>query len=177
MTHKAQLPVNKAISEVTTSGVTRILPVIPTFGDIFYDDSLAQQFVVCMKHLLTPLVVTVLISGCSGKYGSEYEAKAACNEWRKKADVISITYEMRQASGHWNPSEGPPKDKYKTEVVKKDNRLCQPEEKTNQYLGIQHTFSKEDLERDGTHAGKRIVHDVEFGKGYENSKVVKHFRY
>ena len=127
-----------------------------------------------MKHLYPSLFIAVLISGCSGKYGSEYEAREACRGWRKKADVISITYEMRQPSGFWRPGDGNFKEKYKTEVVKKDNRLCQPEEKTNQYLGIQHTFTKEDLERDGTHAGKRFP---EFSKGYADSKVVKHFKY
>ena len=124
-----------------------------------------------MKHLLPSLFVAVLISGCSGKYGSEYEAKAACDEWEEKADFISFEYETVASGGY----EGI-KAVFESETIKKDNRECRNEVGNNQYLGIEYTFLKEDLEKDGTTL--RQYRDNEgFKYGYEDSKVVKYFKY
>ena len=75
-----------------------------------------------MKHYLPLLCVAVLIGGC-GKYQSQDEAKAACNQWREKYVEIEYTNKYRRGS---IPS-----------------RECVHDEVTRQYLGYEGSFTEE----------------------------------
>ena len=78
-----------------------------------------------MKRLLLPLLL-LMLSGC--KYGSEYEAKEACEKWTKKAK--SETIEI--------PFTNPPGYQYFPGTYKKQrfSRYCDNELRTKKVLGI-----------------------------------------
>ena len=79
-----------------------------------------------MRHLVIPLIAAISIptavqANWLGKYGSRYEALEACKSWIKKGKVYFIEYETYLG---WQKRE-------------QNNRRCQIESETNQFLGFE----------------------------------------
>ena len=97
-----------------------------------------------MKRLSVVILLLVLM-GCN--YPSRSQERTACNEWENKEETIRYRIEQRgeQSFG---------------------NRYCREEEKTNQYLGYEIPFAKQDK-----------VFTRNPWRAIDRGKVVKHFRY
>ena len=85
-----------------------------------------------MRYLLITLIAAISIptavqANWLGKYGSRYEALEACKSWIKKGKVYFIEYETYLG---WQ----------KREV---NNRRCQIESETNQFLGFEEVGVKD----------------------------------
>ena len=85
-----------------------------------------------MRYLLITLIAAISIptavqANWLGKYGSRYEALEACKSWIKKGKVYFIEYESYLG---WQKRE-------------QNNRRCQIESETNQFLGFEEVGVKD----------------------------------
>ena len=87
-----------------------------------------------MKRILLPLLAalslpTAVEANWFGKYGSYYEAKEACDEWRRSRDepYVKNKSELTGKIGNWN------------------SRDCEYDSETRQVLGLEKKFQKDKI--------------------------------
>ena len=111
--------------------------------------ALRLRLVYFMRRLLLAPLILVL-SSCS--YGSSYEARKACGEWREKGG----TWEEEYIPWGYNS----------TQTIDHAVRTCRSEEETNQILGFEDKNRKKD-------ASYKVGEDIPDPK----LKVIKRFKY
>ena len=129
--------------------------------------------------LLTPLLLTLLLTSCANKkkYNSYREANDACKEWIKKGG----TYQVRNPrkvipeTTDWRGKVVPEKI-LKEEIYKIALRWCEDEPGTNQVLGLLVSDKKENEKRVYTKRCEYWCGELS-SKEKKNSKVIKNFYY
>ena len=106
--------------------------------------------------VLTSIFLTSVLVGC-GQYASRTQAEVACDEWMDKGELIEYI-------AHFGTGNG-------TQEWYVSDRVCELEEATNQFLGLQGELSREHRELEG----ERVYYKDKLKP--ENLKVVKNFRY
>lgn len=85
------------------------------------------------KLFLASVFVASVLVGC-GKYASQKQAEAACDEWKEKGERIDYLVHFNDADTY---------EKYVTD------RTCKLEEATRRFLGFQGELSRKQREVEG----------------------------
>ncbi len=119
-----------------------------------------------MKRLLLPLLAalalpTAVEANWFGKYKSSAEAKQACNEWANEG--FKYTYKEKKLKKLY------PEKEYEIKTYKANNRYCEVEWETKQFLGYEYTgITKPSY----SETGWFLLTESEKGK-----QIKKYFRY
>ena len=105
-----------------------------------------------MRRISTLAAPALVILGACGKYGSRAEAEIACRDWANKGGYYIEAWQTPNDTREitWQDSTGKEKSGWEwiqgeKKTKKIGRRRCQPENETNQLLGLESSFNKDQV--------------------------------